>query len=111
MTLIEIMVVTLIIALMSGGIAVAAIKYFEGVKKDIAKTDVKTLKTAVGVYALRGGERCPSLESLLEEEIIESDTRLEDPWKTPFVIDCEGPRPTVFSAGPDKEAGTEDDIH
>ena len=110
MTLIEIMVVTLIIALMSTGVAVAVINVFDDTKLDIARGDVKTLKTAVKLYSLRSSSACPSVEDLVEEEIIEPDTRREDPWETQYIIECAGSRADVFSAGPDKTSGTEDDI-
>jgi Type II secretion system (T2SS), protein G len=34
-----------------------------------------------------------------------------DPWGTDYGFEIEGERPVVYSAGPDREYGTEDDIH
>ena len=55
-------------------------------------------------------DECPSIEDLLEKQIMSSSTTRTDPWGNPFAIECDGVEPTVTSAGPDEQMGTEDDI-
>ena len=110
MTLIEIMVVTLIMALISSGIAVAVMNHLTTVRKETAKTDIRALKTAAKIYAIQSQGECPSIEILVAEGMIEDDTRRADPWNTPYIFDCADAKIAVFSAGPDKLEGTEDDI-
>ena len=111
MTLIEIMVVTLIMAMMSAGIAVAVMKHLETARRDVAKTAVRTLRTATNLFMMQNPGECPSIERLIEDGMIEPNTEKVDPWKTPYFIQCEGETTSIFSAGKDKQEGTDDDIH
>lgn len=110
MTLIEIMVVTLIMALISSGIAVAVMNHLVTVRKETAKTDIKALKTAAQIYYMQNQEECPNVDLLVAEGMIEDDTRRVDPWSTPYFFECADSKISVFSAGPDKREATEDDI-
>jgi hypothetical protein len=59
---------------------------------------------------------CPTVHQVLEltTEPAKSELQREitgsDPWGTPFQIRCQRERVRVFSMGPDKLAGTADDI-
>lgn len=110
MTLIEIMVVTLIMALISTGIAVAVMNHLVTVRKETAKTDIRALKTAAKIYAIQTPGTCPDIDTLVAEGMIEDDTRRADPWETPYIFECSGSKVAVYSAGPDKQDGTEDDV-
>lgn len=63
-----------------------------------------------------GATGCPTAEQILElsEGPIRSEllkvTDGKDPWGTPFRVECDDERVRVFSVGPDKLAGTTDDI-
>jgi len=50
---------------------------------------------------------CPSLDDLQ----LPPSIRRHDVWGSPFRIDCSGDSPVVWTAGPDGQDGTEDDIH
>jgi prepilin-type N-terminal cleavage/methylation domain-containing protein len=111
MTLIEIMVVSLIMAMMSAGIAVAVMKHLEDARGNTAKTTVKTLMTASNLFLMQNPGECPSFETLLNEGMIERNTEQADPWKTPYFIVCnDNAELDIFSAGKDKREGTDDDI-
>ena len=47
----------------------------------------------------------------VDEHILNSATRTEDPWGNEFQIECDGDEISVASNGADGEQGTEDDIH
>lgn len=58
---------------------------------------------------------CPTVQQVLELSTGPSKSQLQnemgnDPWGTPFQIQCERERVRVFSMGPDKLPGTPDDI-
>ena len=110
MTLIEIMVVTLIMAMMSAGIAVAVMNHLETARKNTAKTTVKTLKTASNLYMMQNPGSCPDFETLLGAGMIEQNTEQTDPWKTPYFFECSDEKLDIFSAGKDRREGTNDDI-
>ena len=60
---------------------------------------------------------CPTVQQVMELTTPEyaktsllMDTNGIDPWGTPYQIECDPDRVHVFSMGPDKLAGTADDI-
>jgi hypothetical protein len=53
---------------------------------------------------------CPTVDELVQSHELSGNTRSKDPWDTDFQIDCTGVEPSVTSAGPDQDFGTEDDI-
>ncbi|MCA9602391.1 MAG: type II secretion system protein GspG [Myxococcales bacterium] len=110
MTLIEIMVVVIIMAMIAAAVGVAVFPMFGKAKIKQAKTDTKTLQSAVELFLVNGGEGCPTVDDMLQSGELKKGTNTEDPWGTAFQINCEGDDVTVTSAGPDKQFGTEDDI-
>ena len=110
MTLIEIMVVVIIMAMMASGIAVAVMKYLDDAKIKQATSDVDTLRSAVYLYRAQVARDCPDANKLIEEGYLERHNRSKDPWDSDFVVKCENREIDVFSKGPDMEENTEDDI-
>ena len=59
---------------------------------------------------------CPTVQQVMEltpepaRTDLRKDTNGIDPWGTPYQIECDHDRVQVFSMGPDKRAGTADDI-
>ena len=53
---------------------------------------------------------CPTVEDLVSDRYLDGSRRTTDAWDTPFQISCEDGDIAVFSAGPDLEFNTEDDI-
>jgi general secretion pathway protein G len=113
MTLIEIMIVVIIMAMIATGVAVAVMPQYEKSQINAAKTDVAAIRNAVNLYRLDNPGECPSsVDDLVTEEVLDKNTRTVDPWKSEFVINCSaGEEPDVLSLGPDMQEGTEDDIH
>ncbi|MDJ0763745.1 MAG: type II secretion system protein GspG [Myxococcota bacterium] len=111
MTLIEIMIVVIIMAMIATGVAVAVIPRLEKARVDSAKSDVAAIRTAVQLYLAENPGKCPSIDDLKTERYLDQGKRTTDPWDKDFLISCsEGDDPDVFSMGPDMQEGTEDDV-
>ncbi len=109
-TLIEIMIVIAIFAMMAGGVAVALLPQLEKAKIKTTKIDAQALRSAVMLYVADNPRRCPTVEDLVSERYLDGSRRTTDAWETPYQISCEDGDVSVFSAGPDLEFSTEDDI-
>jgi general secretion pathway protein G len=104
-TLIEIMIVVIIMAMIATGVAVAVIPAIEKSRIKTARSDVAAIRTAVQLYLAEHTSGCPTVEDL-KKGYIQKDRRTQDPWEHDFVINCvEGDDPEVFSMGPDGSEG------
>jgi hypothetical protein len=83
------------------------------------RTDLRNLRVALDEFAARHVGRYPAaLTELLTPDTnghrILNYTRIPlDPWKSPYLYippTTPGARPSVYSAGPDRLAGTSDDL-
>lgn len=110
MTLIEIMIVITIFAMIAGGVAVALLPRLEEARIKSTKTDAQALRSAVMLYVADNPRGCPTVEDLVNERYLDGSKRTADAWDTDFQISCEDGDIAVFSAGPDLEFNTEDDI-
>lgn len=111
MTLIEIMIVVIIMAMIATGVAVAVMPQLEKAKIKQAKSDIGAIRTAVQLFLAENSTKCPSVEDLQSESYLDKGKRSKDPWDRDFVISCPtGEDPDVFSTGPDGQEGSEDDI-
>ena len=68
-----------------------------------AQMEIRQLRAEVGQHHVLGGEWPSEASDLLRTAI--------DPWGRSYVVEIEGSRAIVFSAGPDGEIDTDDDIH
>jgi general secretion pathway protein G len=111
MTLIEIMIVVIIMAMIATAVAVAVMPQLEKSRIQTAKTDVSAVRSAVQLYLAEMPGKCPTMEDLKSERLLDKGKRTTDPWDKEFVINCiEGDDPDVYSTGPDMQEGTEDDV-
>jgi general secretion pathway protein G len=110
-SLIEILVVLAIIALISSGVAILALKAWERSQTKAAHADIAELSHALEMYRLEHG-RCPKdPQELVTAGIIK---RLKaDPWGTPYAFACPGEHGEfdLASAGKDQAFDTDDDIN
>lgn len=80
------------------------------------KSNVLMLQAAVLQLWADGFAGCPTVQQVLELNLeplkseLQKGTTGVDPWGTPYRIQCDRDHVLVFSLGPDKRAGTADDI-
>lgn len=111
MTLVEIMIVVIIMALIATAVGVAVMPRLQKAREDSTKTDAQSIRSAVILHLGENpGGNCPTMDSLVEGGYIDSSKRTEDAWNNEFTIECDGDSVSVVSAGPDGQMGTEDDI-
>lgn len=105
MTLTEIMVVVIIMALIATGVALAVLPRLKEARVKATKSDIRVVQSAVTMW-LADNTGCPSIDQLG----LSRGARTKDAWDHDFIIKCDADEPTVSSVGPDGEEGTEDDI-
>lgn len=111
MTLIEIMIVVIIMALIATAVGVAVLPRLEKARIDSTRTDAQAIRSAVIMFLGENpGGGCPSMEDLLEGGYIDRSKRSTDAWDNDFNLECSGDEVIVISAGPDGQMGTEDDV-
>ena len=114
-TLIEILVVVAIIGML-GAVAVPAyMNYLADARIATTRSLIANVDVAVKSYNMKHGKYPESLDVLTQEQADGSDPMLEgepvDPWGNELKYERPSKkRPTITSAGPDGEFGTEDDI-
>jgi general secretion pathway protein G len=76
-----------------------------------AGTDAAALAAAAEAFIIgHGSEECPTPDEMQRDGFLSSRSNTEDPWGTPYRIQCEPEHVVVVSAGPDLVFDTEDDI-
>lgn len=112
-SLLEISLVVVLIGLLTAGAAVALLGRGEAAKVRITKMTMGNLKGQIESYMAEGDGSPPdSLHTLVNKQYIEKST-LNDAWRQEFYYSptgTNGNRFTLMSYGPDRQAGTADDI-
>jgi len=110
-TLLEIMVVIALISLLTTGVAVGALKMLRDAEDEQAKTNAAALAAAAEAFIIgHGSEECPTPEEMQRDGVLSSRSKTEDPWGTPYRIQCEPNYAIAISAGRDGIFDTGDDI-
>jgi general secretion pathway protein G len=110
MTLIEIMIVVVIMALIATGVGIAVIPQLQKAKVSDTEAAVESVRTAVSLYIATNNAECATMDQLIEDKVIDKNKARTDAWDHEFRIDCDGTEITVVSAGPDGQFDSEDDI-
>lgn len=116
MTLVEIMVVVVIMAVIATGVSIYVIPKIQEGYIGTAKSDLNAMRTAIELYQIRHPSECPVNGAIDEEGArrlgLKQSQRHKDPWDNEYLVRCDegGGEPEVFSKGPDEEEGTEDDV-
>jgi general secretion pathway protein G len=111
MMLIEVLVVIAIMATMAAVVAFAVIPIYKDTQKKAAKMNASELRKVASQWRMTHlGEECPDFARLHADRLIDKESSARDPWGSPYTIVCADDDITVFSPGPDKKIGTEDDI-
>ena len=96
---------------MSAIVAYAVIPIYVESQKRTARLSASSLRRLVGTWRLtHPGEDCPDVARLRTDKLIDSESSSSDPWGSPYAIKCPEDDVVVMSSGPDKRAGTGDDI-
>ena len=80
------------------------------------RSNISVLESNAANLRYLGFAGCPTVQQVLEltPEPARTDMLMDtngiDPWGTPYQIECDHDKVRVFSMGPDKQAGTADDI-
>jgi len=107
-----VLIVVAIIAMVSGGVAFAAFAAKADADRKHTKTSATSLFHVVEAWrTMNTSSECPSLDQLLEANLISEASNTADPWGERYSIVCFDARVKVLSSGPDRKPDTEDDIH
>ena len=111
MTLVEIMIVVIIMALIATAVGVAVLPQLQRARVTQSRSDALEVRSAVLLFmGQEPGADCPTMDELMEAGVLDSSRRTNDAWDNPFIVECEGDDIIVMSNGPDGQGGTEDDI-
>lgn len=110
MTLVEIMIVIVIMALIGTGVTVALLPQLERASIKTTEDAVQTVRRAMTLYRVENPRDCPDMQDLLDGEYIDASTSTTDAWDMDFELSCEGRDVYATSAGPDGQFGNDDDI-
>ena len=110
MTLVEIMIVVIIMALIATGVSLAVIPQVKKARIKETRSDIQAVRSAVTLWLQDHSGECPTVEQLVQSGELDRSKRTTDAWDNAFIITCEGDEPVVSSRGPDEQEGTDDDI-
>jgi general secretion pathway protein G len=111
MTLVEIMIVVIIMALIATAVGVAVLPQLQRARVTQSRSDALEVRSAVLLYmGQEAGADCPTMDELVQAGVLDHSRRTNDAWDNPFIVECEGEDIAVISNGPDGQSGTEDDI-
>ena len=109
MTLIEIMIVMVIMALIAAGAGFAIVPQLQKAKVKSTQQDAKAIGAAAEMY-LAENKDCPTVQKLIDQKILNKKNHTKDAWDNDFTIECDDDGPVVRSGGPDGQMGNDDDI-
>ncbi len=111
MTLVEIMIVVVIMAMIAAAVGFSALGATDSARIDTAKTEVKSVSGVAELYlSQHAGIECPTLDELQQSRLLRRGASGKDPWGNQYEIVCQDGDVNVTSAGPDREPGTTDDV-
>ena len=110
MTLVEIMIVVIIMAMIATGISVAVLPALSDAKSDLAESNVGAIQRAAEMHMLRGNDCPSSVSDLIAAQRLPANTEENDPWGNAYRVECSGGNIVVTSPGEDGEFGSDDDV-
>lgn len=109
MTLVEIMVVVILMALIAAAVGVNVVGAMRQSMREDTKVRARTLQSVAVQWTLTNPSgACPTMRDL--EPLLDATTDHHDAWDHPFTVRCDGGSIVVDSMGPDGRANTDDDI-
>jgi len=90
MTLVEIMIVVIIMALIATGVAVAVLPQLESAREDTTRTRAATIRSGATLFVAQSpGADCPTVDDLVDEGYLQDGTDTTDGWGNEYTIRCE----------------------
>jgi general secretion pathway protein G len=121
-TLMELLLVMAILVIMASMVTFAFMNFQTNANKDAALSQISTLATACRMYKMNVGIFPTTLNDLItmptgmtqnqwRGPYLDAQALPMDPWQQPYVLGANnGERVIISSNGPDRQAGTPDDI-
>ncbi|PKN28101.1 MAG: hypothetical protein CVU65_00030 [Deltaproteobacteria bacterium HGW-Deltaproteobacteria-22] len=113
MTLIEIMVVIVIMGMVMGAVTVGVMSYLKKAKKKTTQTQVNRIAATINAEAAEPENKGKDGKAMLETLISDGSFKkkdLSDAWGNEIRVEKVERSFCVYSAGPDENFGTGDDI-
>lgn len=110
-TLVEMLIVVAIMALVAGGVGVAALNSWGEAQVKTTAANARTIRGAVKAWWIdhdRG--QCPGIDELVSAGTLDRDSPRSDAWGESWRLECNDGEITVLSSGRDRRPGTADDI-
>ena len=107
-TLIELILVTVIIAILAGSVTMVFRGRTEQARFSRSLQDIQSYFGAVDLYALDHNDKLPASLQELEGRYVR--TVKNDPWGNPYIYEVKGNNYNVYSAGADGVKGNADDV-
>lgn len=107
-TLIELILVTVIIAILAGSVTVVFRGRTEQARFSRAMYDIQSYFSAVDLYALDHNDEFPDKLDDLQGRYVRKVKK--DPWGNPYIYEKSKATYNVYSSGPDGQKGTPDDV-
>jgi type II secretory pathway pseudopilin PulG len=79
-------------------------------RADSTRESAQLILHAAQNYKSEGGEGCPTISKLLEEQQLATTARSDDAWGNRFRIQCGDDEIAVSSPGADGQFGSSDDV-
>ena len=109
-TLVEVMIVVVILGLISAGVAFAVFPQLKKGQVQTTEVSMRTLRLAAETWRGSHSDECPTPQRLQQDKIVDPSTKMSDAWGTTFKIICDDDNTIIFSPGPDKKEGNDDDL-
>jgi len=103
-------------AVVGGVLSVLAVVAIESrdcertIRRSQAKNDVSAILPVADKWVADHPGQCPTMKRLRDDKELSAGSKLTDPWDRTYRIECQESI-AVISDGPDRRAGTADDIH
>ena len=107
-TLIELILVTVIIAILAGSVTLVFRGRTDQARFSRALQDIQVYYSAIDLYALDHNDKLPASLQDLEGRYVRSVKN--DPWGNPYVYEKKGDTYQVICCGPDGSKGGGDDV-
>jgi general secretion pathway protein G len=113
MTLVEIMIVITIMASIMGVVGFFVFGTLNQAQSKTARLGINQLDQIVQTHYMLNNKMPSNLEELTEgdDPLIKDESKLKDPWGNKYIYERSGgTNYKIFSAGPDGQRGTKDDV-